>query len=110
MPGTSHRRDALVTQGFPLVRRLWEGLQCASQQLAAPATADDYRRQAFGTESRSGYGAHSGFVRPSHGSAGAAHSGHPGVASRRSAAIALYQAMEMTFWLPQAEAALAQVV
>jgi len=26
-----------------------------------------------------------------------------------SAAIALYRAMEMTFWLPQAEAALAQV-
>jgi uncharacterized protein HemY len=27
-----------------------------------------------------------------------------------SAAIALYRAMDMTFWLPQAEAALAQVV
>jgi hypothetical protein len=26
-----------------------------------------------------------------------------------SAAIALYRAMDMTFWLPQAEAALAQV-
>jgi hypothetical protein len=26
-----------------------------------------------------------------------------------SAAIALFQSMEMTFWLPQAEAALAQV-
>jgi hypothetical protein len=26
-----------------------------------------------------------------------------------SAAIALYRAMEMTFWLPQAEAALAQL-
>jgi hypothetical protein len=29
--------------------------------------------------------------------------------SELSAAIALYRAMDMTFWLPQAEAALAQV-
>ena len=31
------------------------------------------------------------------------------VQAELSAAIALYRAMDMTFWLPQAEAALAQV-
>jgi tetratricopeptide (TPR) repeat protein len=34
---------------------------------------------------------------------------HPEARAARSAAIELYRAMEMTFWLPQAEAALAQV-
>ena len=34
---------------------------------------------------------------------------HKQVRAELSAAIALYRAMAMTFWLPQAEAALAQV-
>jgi hypothetical protein len=34
---------------------------------------------------------------------------HEQARSELSAAIDLYRAMEMTFWLPQAEAALAQV-
>jgi hypothetical protein len=39
-----------------------------------------------------------------------AKAGHPEPArAELSAAIALYRAMDMTFWLPQAEAVLAQV-
>ena len=39
-----------------------------------------------------------------------AKTGHPEQAhTELTAAIALYRAMEMTFWLPQAEALLAQV-
>ena len=39
-----------------------------------------------------------------------AKTGHPEPArSELTAAIALYRAMDMTFWLPQAEAMLAQV-
>jgi hypothetical protein len=63
MPDADHRREALVPQGFRLVKGYWwiynasDKSGCTGQKLAAPASDDDHRRAGLQDRKGGGYGA-----------------------------------------------------